>query len=84
VGHDDNYDLRNMGLDRAATWVDRDLKYAMARWHACNGRLGMALSLDPLPRNLSLDQLGLRVYRLRLLAVARNHFVARRSGLLPG
>jgi lipopolysaccharide export system permease protein len=49
-------DLRSMGLDPGGYVVDRDLKYAMPLACLIMVALGMALSLDPLPRNLSLGR----------------------------
>jgi lipopolysaccharide export system permease protein len=49
-------DLRSKGLDPGGYVVDRDLKYAMPFSCLIMVALGMALSLDPLPRNLSLGR----------------------------
>ncbi len=49
-------DLRSKGLDPGGYVVDRDLKYAMPLTCLIMAALGMALSLDPLPRNLSLGR----------------------------
>lgn len=49
-------DLRSKGLDPGGYVVDRDLKYAMPLACLIMAALGMALSLDPLPRNLSLGR----------------------------
>jgi lipopolysaccharide export system permease protein len=49
-------DLRSKGLDPGGYVVDRDLKYAMPLACLIMVALGMALSLDPLPRNLSLGR----------------------------
>jgi lipopolysaccharide export system permease protein len=49
-------DLRSKGLDPGGYVVDRDLKYAMPLACLIMTALGMALSLDPLPRNLSLGR----------------------------
>ena len=49
-------DLRSKGLDPGGYVVDRDLKYAMPLSCLIMVALGMALSLDPLPRNLSLGR----------------------------
>ena len=49
-------DLRSKGLDPGGYVVDRDLKYAMPLACVIMVALGMALSLDPLPRNLSLGR----------------------------
>jgi lipopolysaccharide export system permease protein len=48
--------LRRKGLDPGSYMVDRDLKYAMPLACVIMVALGMALSLDPLPRNLSLGR----------------------------
>lgn len=48
--------LRQKGLDPGGYIVDRDLKYAMPVSCIIMVALGMALSLDPLPRNLSLGR----------------------------
>jgi LPS export ABC transporter permease LptG len=50
------HDLRHKGLDPGGYIVDRDLKYAMPLACLIMVALGMALSLDPLPRNLSLGR----------------------------
>jgi lipopolysaccharide export system permease protein len=49
-------DLRSKGLDPGGYVVDRDLKYAMPLACLIMVALGMALSLDPLPRNSSLGR----------------------------
>ena len=49
-------DLRSKGLDPGGYVVDRDLKYAMPLACLIMVALGMSLSLDPLPRNLSLGR----------------------------
>jgi lipopolysaccharide export system permease protein len=49
-------DLRNKGLDPGGYIVDRDLKYAMPLSCLIMVALGMALSLDPMPRSLSLGR----------------------------
>ncbi|MGH7815532.1 MAG: LptF/LptG family permease [Candidatus Binataceae bacterium] len=49
-------DLRSKGLDPGGYLVDRDLKFAMPLACLIMAALGMALSLDPLPRNLSLGR----------------------------
>jgi len=49
-------DLRHKGLDPGGYIVDRDLKYAMPLACLIMVALGIALSLDPLPRNLSLGR----------------------------
>ncbi len=49
-------DLRSKGLDPGGYVVDRDLKYAMPLACLIMAALGMALSLDPLPRNLNLGR----------------------------
>jgi lipopolysaccharide export system permease protein len=49
-------DLRSKGLDPGGYIVDRDLKYAMPLSCLIMVALGMVLSLDPLPRNLSLGR----------------------------
>jgi lipopolysaccharide export system permease protein len=50
------HDLRREGLDPGGYLVDRDLKYAMPFACLIMAALGIALSLDPLPRNLSLGR----------------------------
>lgn len=50
------HDLRHKGLDPGGYVVDRDLKYAMPLSCLIMAALGMALSLDPLPRHLSLGR----------------------------
>jgi lipopolysaccharide export system permease protein len=49
-------DLRSKGLDPGGYIVDRDLKYAMPLSCLIMVALGIALSLDPLPRHLSLGR----------------------------
>jgi lipopolysaccharide export system permease protein len=49
-------DLRNKGLDPGGYIVDRDLKYAMPLSCLIMVALGIALSLDPLPRHMSLGR----------------------------
>jgi lipopolysaccharide export system permease protein len=49
-------DLQHKGLDPGGYIVDRDLKYAMPLACLIMVALGIALSLDPLPRNLSLGR----------------------------
>ncbi len=49
-------DLRDKGLDPGGYVVDRDLKYAMPLACLIMVALGIALSLDPLPRNSSLGR----------------------------
>ncbi len=49
-------DLRSKGLDPGGYVVDRDLKYAMPLSCLIMVALGIALSLDPLPRKLSLGR----------------------------
>lgn len=49
-------DLRRNGLAPGGYLVDRDLKYAMPFSCLIMVALGIALSLDPLPRNLSLGR----------------------------
>ncbi len=49
-------DLRSKGLDPGGYIVDRDLKYAMPLSCLIMVALGMALSLDPMPRSLSLGR----------------------------
>ena len=49
-------DLRRKGLDPGGYIVDRDLKYAMPLACLIMVALGIALSLDPLPRSLSLGR----------------------------
>ncbi|HYA35909.1 MAG TPA: LPS export ABC transporter permease LptG [Candidatus Binataceae bacterium] len=48
--------LKRKGLDPGGYVVDRDLKYAMPISCLIMVALGMTLSLDPLPRNLSLGR----------------------------
>ena len=48
--------LKRKGLDPGGYVVDRDLKYAMPVSCLIMVALGIALSLDPLPRNLSLGR----------------------------
>jgi lipopolysaccharide export system permease protein len=48
--------LQRKGLDPGGYVVDRDLKYAMPFACVIMVALGIALSLDPLPRNLSLGR----------------------------
>ncbi|MGH7934348.1 MAG: LPS export ABC transporter permease LptG [Candidatus Binataceae bacterium] len=48
--------LRGKGLDPGGYIVDRDLKYAMPLACVIMVALGIALSLDPLPRHLSLGR----------------------------
>jgi lipopolysaccharide export system permease protein len=49
-------DLRDKGLDPGGYMVDRDLKYAMPLSCLIMVALGIALSLDPMPRSLSLGR----------------------------
>jgi lipopolysaccharide export system permease protein len=49
-------DLRHKGLDPGGYLVDRDLKYAMPLACLIMVALGIGLSLDPLPRHLSLGR----------------------------
>src|SRR5690242_1962166 len=49
-------DLQQKGLDPGGYLVDRDLKYAMPLSCIIMVALGIALSLDPLPRHLSLGR----------------------------
>jgi lipopolysaccharide export system permease protein len=49
-------DLKRKGLDPGGYLVDRDLKYAMPLSCIIMIALGIALSLDPLPRHLSLGR----------------------------
>ena len=49
-------DLKQKGLDPGGYLVDRDLKYAMPLSCIIMVALGIALSLDPLPRHLSLGR----------------------------
>jgi lipopolysaccharide export system permease protein len=49
-------ELRRKGLDPGGYIVDRDLKYAMPLACLIMVALGMSLSLDPLPRHLSLGR----------------------------
>ena len=78
-------DLRSKGLDPGGYVVDRDLKYAMPLSCLIMVALGMALSLDPLPRNLSLGpQLRTRDrHRLRLLDSLGITSSLGHSGLMP-
>ncbi len=77
--------LRSKGLDPGGYVVDRDLKYAMPLSCLIMVALGMALSLDPLPRNLSLGRsFGLAI------AIGFGYWLAfgitssfGRSGLMP-
>lgn len=48
--------LRHKGLDPGGYLVDRDLKYAMPLACVIMAALGLALSLDPLPRSLSIGR----------------------------
>ncbi|HVA69287.1 MAG TPA: LptF/LptG family permease [Candidatus Binataceae bacterium] len=48
--------LREKGLDPGGYLVDRDLKYAMPLACLIMASLGLALSLDPLPRNVSVGR----------------------------
>ena len=50
------HDLKRKGLDPGGYLVDRDLKYAMPLACLIMVALGIALSLDPLPRHLSLGR----------------------------
>ncbi len=50
------HDLKHKGLDPGGYLVDRDLKYAMPLSCLIMVALGIALSLDPLPRHLSLGR----------------------------
>ena len=50
------HDLQHKGLDPGGYLVDRDLKYAMPLSCVIMIALGIALSLDPLPRHLSLGR----------------------------
>jgi lipopolysaccharide export system permease protein len=49
-------DLRRKGLDPGGYFVDRDLKYAMPLACVIMAALGLALSLDPLPRSMSIGR----------------------------
>jgi lipopolysaccharide export system permease protein len=49
-------DLRKKGLDPGGYVVDRDLKYAMPLSCVIMIALGIALSLDPLPRHVNLGR----------------------------
>jgi len=77
--------LKQKGLDPGGYIVDRDLKYAMPISCLIMVALGMALSLDPLPRNLSLGRsFGLAI------AIGFGYWLAfgitsslGRSGLMP-
>jgi lipopolysaccharide export system permease protein len=50
------HNLRHKGLDPGGYFVDRDLKYAMPLACLIMAALGLALSLDPLPRSLSIGR----------------------------
>ena len=50
------HDLKRKGLDPGGYLVDRDLKYAMPLACLIMVALGISLSLDPLPRHLSLGR----------------------------
>jgi lipopolysaccharide export system permease protein len=50
------HNLRHKGLDPGGYFVDRDLKYAMPLACVIMAALGLALSLDPLPRSLSIGR----------------------------
>lgn len=50
------HSLREKGLDPGGYLVDRDLKYAMPLSCLVMAALGLALSLDPLPRSLSVGR----------------------------
>jgi lipopolysaccharide export system permease protein len=50
------HDLKKKGLDPGGYLVDRDLKYAVPLSCLIMVALGIALSLDPLPRHLSLGR----------------------------
>jgi lipopolysaccharide export system permease protein len=50
------HSLRRKGLDPGGYFVDRDLKYAMPLACVIMAALGLALSLDPLPRSLSVGR----------------------------
>jgi lipopolysaccharide export system permease protein len=50
------HSLRSKGLDPGGYYVDRDLKYAMPLACLIMAALGLALSLDPLPRSLSVGR----------------------------
>ncbi len=77
--------LQRKGLDPGGYIVDRDLKYAMPVSCLIMVALGMALSLDPLPRHLSLGRsFGLAI------AIGFGYWLAfgitssfGRSGLMP-
>lgn len=77
--------LRKKGLDPGGYVVDRDLKFAMPISCLIMVALGIALSLDPLPRNLSLGRsFGLAI------AIGFAYWVAfgittslGRSGMMP-
>ncbi len=77
--------LRRKGLDPGGYVVDRDLKYAIPVSCIIMVALGMALSLDPLPRNLSLGRsFGLAI------AIGFSYWLAfgitsslGRSGMMP-
>jgi lipopolysaccharide export system permease protein len=77
--------LKRKGLDPGGYIVDRDLKFAMPVSCLIMVALGMALSLDPLPRNLSLGRsFGLAI------AIGFGYWLAfgitssfGRSGLMP-
>lgn len=79
------HQLRRKGLDPGGYVVDRDLKYTMPPACLIMVALGIALSLDPLPRNLGLGRsFGLAI------AIGFGYWLALgltaslgRSGLLP-
>ena len=79
------HSLRRKGLDPGGYLVDRDLKYALPLSCLILVAIGTVLSLDPLPRNLSLGRgFGLGV------AIGFGYWVALgftssfgRSGLIP-
>ena len=76
------HNLRHKGLDPGGYFVDRDLKYAMPLACVIMAALGLALSLDPLPRSLSIGRSFTPCDRdrLRLLADVRPDLVARALG----
>jgi len=79
------HNLRRKGLDPGGYLVDRDLKYAMPLSCFIMAALGTALSLDPLPRKLSLGRsfaigIGLGAAYWLVMGISASFG---RSGLLP-
>ena len=56
IARPESVELRREGLDPGGYVVDRDLKYAMPLSCLVMVALAMVLSLDPLPRNMSLGR----------------------------